>query len=56
MKRNVAAAITLEHLDAASRKRIGRSEHIGSFGIAPESDDGRMFQQKQRVADLTGFA
>src|SRR4029077_12586527 len=56
MKRNVPAAIALKHLDAASRELLSRSEHIGSLGIASEGDDGRMFEQKQDVADLSSLA
>jgi hypothetical protein len=56
VKRNITAAVTLEYLDTASRQCIGRSEHISSFGVAPESNDGRMFQQEQHVADLSRLA
>ncbi len=56
VKRNIPAAIALKHLDAASRQRIRRNEHMSSFGIAPKSNDGRMFQQQQDVADPSSFA
>ena len=56
MKRNIAAAIALEDLDAAGSKHLSRSEHVSSFGIASEGDDGRMFQQQQHVADLASLA
>jgi hypothetical protein len=56
VKCNVPAAVALEHLDVTGRQRIRRSEHVSSFGIAPKSDDGRMFQQQQHIWDLAGLA
>jgi hypothetical protein len=51
MKGNVASAIALEHLDPASGQNFRRSQHIGRLGIAPERNDGSVFQQQQHVAD-----
>ena len=56
MKRNVPAAIALEHLDAAGGELFSRSEHVGSLGVASEGDDGRVFEQQQHIADLSGLA
>lgn len=56
MKRDIAAAIALEELDAASGKLIGRSKHVGSLGVASERDDGSVFEQQQHVADLACLA
>ena len=56
MKSNVPAAIALEHLDAASGQLFGRSEHMSSPGIASKSNDGRVFQEKQRIPDLPSLA
>ena len=56
MKRNIAAAIALEQLDAASGKLVGRRKHIGNLGVAPESDDGSALEQQQHIADLSPLA
>ena len=56
MKRNVSAAIALEHLDATSRQRFGRSEHVGRLGVASQSNDGRVFEEQEYVADLACLA
>ena len=52
----VAAAIAFVKLYAALGQEFRRCNHIGSFRIAPESDDGRMFEQQQHVADLLRFS
>ena len=51
MKRNIPPAIALEHLDAASGQHLGRSEHVGSLGVASKGDDRRVFKQQQHIAD-----
>ena len=56
VKRNIPAAIALEHLDAASGQHFGRSEHVGSLGVASERDDRRVLEQQQHVADLSRLA
>src|SRR6266853_5603702 len=56
MKSNIAAAIALEDLNAASGQLFGRSEHMSSLGIASKGNDGRMFQQQQHVVDLSSLA
>ena len=53
VKRNVSAAIALEHLDPASRQHFGRSQHIGGFSVTSKGNDGRVFQQQQHIADLS---
>src|SRR5216684_2589669 len=44
------------NIAAAGGELFGRSEHVDSLGIAPKSNDGRMFQQQQHVADLSSLA
>ncbi len=56
VKGNVAAAIAFVKLDATLGQEFGRCNHIGSFRIAPESNDGGVFQQQQHVADLLRFS
>src|SRR5258707_3892481 len=56
MKRDIAAAIALEDLNAASGKLFGRSEHVDSLGIASEGDHWRVFEQKQHIAYLSRLA
>src|SRR5258708_219262 len=56
MKRDIAAAITLKDLDAASGELFSRCEHVGSFGVASEGDHRRVFEQKQDIADLSSLA
>jgi hypothetical protein len=53
---DIAAAVALEELDAASDKGFGGSEDVGGFGVAAESDDGRVLDQEEDVADLFLFA
>lgn len=56
VKRDIAAAIALEYLDAACRQRFRGSKYVGGARIASKSDDRRMFEQQQHVADLACFA
>jgi hypothetical protein len=56
VKRNVAAAIALGYLDPAGGKYFGGSQHIGSFGVTSEGDDGCVFKQQEHIADLFCFA
>src|SRR5712671_5040114 len=56
MKRDIATAIALEHLNTASSELFGRNEHVGSLGVASQSNDGRVFEQKQHIAYLSRLA
>jgi len=56
VKRNVPAAIAFEDLYAATCQRIGRSEYVGSSGVAAESNHRWMFKQQQNVADRSRLA
>jgi hypothetical protein len=53
VKRNIPAAIALEHLDAPSRQYFGRSEHVGSLGVASKGDDRRVLKQQKHIANLS---
>lgn len=52
MKRNVPAPIALEDLDSTSCQHFGRSKHVGSLGVASQSNDGRVFEEQEYIADL----
>ena len=52
----VATAIALKDLHAALRKLFARRNHVGSFRVSPEGDDGSVFQQQQNIADEAIFA
>jgi hypothetical protein len=52
----VASAVAFEELDAALGQLFRRSNYVCGFRVAAESDDGRMFEQKQDIADLLFFA
>src|SRR5580700_11805651 len=56
MKCNIATAIALGHLNSARCQRIRRSQHISRPGIASKSNDWRMFEQQQHVANLASLA
>src|ERR1700674_4664578 len=56
MKSKIPTPIALEDLNAAGSKHLSRSEHVSSFGVASKGDDGRMFEQKQDVANLPRLA
>ena len=56
MEGDVTAAIAFVKLDVALGQEFGRCNHVGSFRIAPESDDGGVLQQQQHVADLVRFS
>jgi hypothetical protein len=56
MECNIPAAIALEHLNPASRQHFGRSEHVGSLGVASKRNDGRVLQQQEQIADLSSLA
>jgi hypothetical protein len=51
----VATAIALKQLHAALRKLFGRGNHVGGFGVPPESDDRRVLEQQENIADTTVF-
>jgi len=53
---DVAATIALEELDTALLQEFGRGDNVGGLGVAAESDDGRVFEQEQDVADFAVFA
>ena len=53
---DVAAAVAFEELDAALGEEFGRCDHVGSFRVAAERDDRRVFEQEQDIADLFFFA
>ena len=53
---DVAAAITLENFHAALGQQFGRGDDVFLLGVAAESDDGRMFEQQQNIADAAFFA
>src|SRR5882762_9326600 len=56
VKSNIAASVALEDFNAAGGELFGRSEHVGSLGIASKGDDGRVFEQQQHVANLPRLA
>ena len=53
---DVAAAVDLVDLDAASGEEIVGREDVGAGGVAAESEDGRVFEEEERVADGSRFA
>ena len=56
VKSDISAAITLEDLNSALRKEFGRGENVIPLRIAAQSDDRRVFEQKQDVADAPFLA
>jgi hypothetical protein len=55
MKRDIAAAIALEKLDAAAGQQFGRRDYVCRVCIAAKGDDRRVFEQEQNIADLFFF-
>jgi hypothetical protein len=53
---DVATAVAFEEFDTAPGKEFGRSDYVRRFRVAPQRDDGRVFQQQKDVADLFFFA
>ena len=56
VERDVAAAIAFEYFHAALGQQFGRSDDVFLLGIAAESDDRRVFEQKKNVADAAFLA
>ena len=53
---DVAAAVDLVELDAAAGEQFVGGEDVGAGGVAAEGENGRMLEQKERVADGAGLA
>ena len=56
MECNVATSIALEKLDAFSLQEVRRSQQVFPARIATEGDDGRMFEKKQNVGNVSALA
>jgi hypothetical protein len=58
VKRDVAAAPGLDHLDAVAREFLRRGDDVGPIVacLDPERDDGRMLEEQQLIGDRTGPA
>ena len=55
--RHVAAALHLEHLDAAAAQCVGVEGEARDFGAAAQGDDGRMLAEEEEVGgELAGEA
>jgi hypothetical protein len=52
---DVTTAVAFEKFHAALGEEFRRSNHVGSFRVAAESDHRRVFEQEQNVADLLLF-
>src|SRR5689334_9599311 len=55
VKRNVATSVGFDDFNSFSGQEIARGDYILSAGVAPQCNDGRMFQQQQRVANASFF-
>ena len=56
MEGDIATAVALKKFNAALGEEFRGGSHIGGFCVAPESDDRRVFEQQQNVANLFRFA
>src|ERR1035438_4875154 len=56
MEGDIATTVALEKFNAALGEEFRGGSHIGGFCVAPESDDRRVFEQQQNVANLFRFA
>lgn len=56
MEGDIATTVALEKFNAALGEEFRGGSHIGGFCVAPESDDRRVFEQQQNVANLVRFA
>src|ERR1700735_1686231 len=56
MEGDIATPVAFKKFNAPLGEEFGGCSHIGGFGVAPESDDRRVFEQEQDVANLFRFA
>jgi hypothetical protein len=56
MEGDIATAVAFKKFNAALREEFRGGGHIGGFGVAPERDDRRVFEQQQDVANFFRFA
>ena len=56
MEGDIATTVALEKFNAPLGEEFRGGSHIGGFCVAPESDDRRVFEQQQNVANLFRFA
>jgi hypothetical protein len=56
MEGDIATPVAFKKFDAALGEEFRGGSHISGFGVAPESDDRRVFEQEQDVANLFRFA
>ena len=55
VKCDIAAAIAFEHFHAALGQYFRRGNHVCSFCVAAESDDRRVLEQKEHIADASSL-
>jgi hypothetical protein len=53
VKSHIPTAIAFEQLDALVFQLLARGEDVLLFGIAAESDDRRVLEEKESVADFS---
>jgi hypothetical protein len=53
---DVATAVAFEEFNTALGQEPWRSNYVGSFRVAAERDDRRVFEQKENVSDFFFFA
>ena len=56
MEGDVTAAVTLEYFHAPPGQQLGRGHDVLLLAVAAESDDRRVFEQQQDIADAAFFA
>ena len=56
MEGDIATTVAFKKFNAALGEEFRGGSHIGGFCVAPESDDRRVFEQQQDVANLFRFA
>src|SRR6202790_574994 len=56
MEGDVAATIAFEKFNTALGQEFRRCNHVCSFRVAAESDDGRVFKQQKNISALFFFA
>ena len=56
MEGDIATTVALEKFNAALGEEFRGDGHIGGSCVAPQSDDRRVFEQEQNVANLFRFA